>query len=119
MTPFAVFKMNVRTAVRVTLESSSYCTFTWCRVKFPGSQCLGTGMTRKEHWNDIIGATCMTPFFFLDPSVKHWDDIIYCKLTFTLWSCRYPERIYDEFVVYQIVGKPKAIGIKHGKENHL
>ncbi|WP_264731547.1 hypothetical protein [Wolbachia endosymbiont (group A) of Sphaerophoria taeniata] len=30
---------------RVTLESSSYCTFTWCRVKFPGSQCLGTGMT--------------------------------------------------------------------------
>ncbi|WP_341812821.1 MULTISPECIES: hypothetical protein [unclassified Wolbachia] len=32
---------------RVTLESSSYCTFTWCRVKFPGSQCLGTGMTKK------------------------------------------------------------------------
>ncbi|MFP3016068.1 MAG: hypothetical protein ACEY3H_00490 [Wolbachia sp.] len=29
---------------------------------------IGTGMTRKEHWNDIIGATCMTPFFFLDPS---------------------------------------------------
>ncbi|WP_265037440.1 hypothetical protein [Wolbachia endosymbiont (group A) of Anomoia purmunda] len=28
-----------------SLESSSYCTFTWCRVKFPGSQCLGTGMT--------------------------------------------------------------------------
>ncbi|MDR0773527.1 MAG: hypothetical protein LBE46_04420, partial [Wolbachia pipientis] len=53
---------------RVTLESSSYCTFTWCRVKFPGSQCLGTGMTRKEHWNDIIGATFMTSFFFLDPS---------------------------------------------------
>ncbi|MBV2145568.1 MULTISPECIES: hypothetical protein [unclassified Wolbachia] len=26
----------------LTLESSSYCTFTWCRVKFPGSQCLGT-----------------------------------------------------------------------------
>ncbi|WP_341814081.1 MULTISPECIES: hypothetical protein [unclassified Wolbachia] len=24
------------------LESSSYCTFTWCKVKFPGSQCLGT-----------------------------------------------------------------------------
>ncbi|WP_353275901.1 hypothetical protein [Wolbachia endosymbiont (group A) of Pipizella viduata] len=38
---------------RVTLESSSYCTFTWCRVKFPGSQCLGTGMTKK-------GATRMT-----------------------------------------------------------
>ncbi|MGL9778697.1 MAG: hypothetical protein ACR5K5_00180 [Wolbachia sp.] len=36
----------------VTLGSSSYCTFTWCRVKFPGSQCLGTGMTRKEHWDD-------------------------------------------------------------------
>ncbi|WP_265036517.1 hypothetical protein [Wolbachia endosymbiont (group A) of Anomoia purmunda] len=29
---------NVRTVVRVTLESSSYCTFTWCRVKFPGSK---------------------------------------------------------------------------------
>ncbi|WMT84831.1 hypothetical protein NMD99_02260 [Wolbachia endosymbiont of Listronotus oregonensis] len=27
-----------------------------------------TGMTRKEHWNDIIGATFMTSFFFLDPS---------------------------------------------------
>ncbi|WP_374698568.1 hypothetical protein [Wolbachia endosymbiont (group B) of Limnophora tigrina] len=33
----------------------------------PSSQ--GTGMTRKEHWNDIIGATFMTSFFFLDPSV--------------------------------------------------
>ncbi|WP_410541008.1 hypothetical protein [Wolbachia endosymbiont (group A) of Anomoia purmunda] len=30
-------------------------------IKFPGSQCLGTGMTGGE-------ATCMTPFFFLDPS---------------------------------------------------
>ncbi len=29
-----------------------------------------------------------------------------------------PERIHDEFVVYQIVGKPKAIAIKHDKENH-
>ncbi|WP_353277630.1 hypothetical protein [Wolbachia endosymbiont (group A) of Agelastica alni] len=38
---------------RVTLESSSYCTFTWCRVKFPGSQCLSTGMTGE-------GATWMT-----------------------------------------------------------
>ncbi|WP_341817310.1 hypothetical protein [Wolbachia endosymbiont (group A) of Agelastica alni] len=28
-------------------------------IKSSGSQCLGTGMT---------------PFFFLDPSVKHWDD---------------------------------------------
>ncbi|MFP3022350.1 MAG: hypothetical protein ACEY3K_05280, partial [Wolbachia sp.] len=36
-------KMNVRTVVRVTLESSSYCTFTWCRVKFPGSQCQALG----------------------------------------------------------------------------
>ncbi|WP_374698400.1 hypothetical protein [Wolbachia endosymbiont (group B) of Limnophora tigrina] len=34
------------------------------------SQCLGTGMTRKEHWNDIIGgysddkkrSAGMTPF---------------------------------------------------------
>ncbi|MDE5060607.1 hypothetical protein [Wolbachia pipientis] len=25
-------------------------------------------MTRKEHWNDIIGATFMTSLFFLDPS---------------------------------------------------
>ncbi|MGL9779472.1 MAG: hypothetical protein ACR5K5_04425 [Wolbachia sp.] len=23
----------------LTLGSSSYCTFTWCRVKFSGSQC--------------------------------------------------------------------------------
>ncbi|MGL9778797.1 MAG: hypothetical protein ACR5K5_00725 [Wolbachia sp.] len=23
---------------RVTLESSSYCIFTWCKVKFPGSK---------------------------------------------------------------------------------
>ncbi|WP_264338419.1 hypothetical protein [Wolbachia endosymbiont (group A) of Cheilosia soror] len=28
-------------------------------IKFPGCQCQ---------------ATRMTPFFFLDPSVKHWDD---------------------------------------------
>ncbi|MGL9759414.1 MAG: hypothetical protein ACR5LA_11990 [Wolbachia sp.] len=33
----------------------------------------------------------------LDPSVKHWDDTICCKLTFTLWSCRYPERIQSKF----------------------
>ncbi|WP_341823616.1 hypothetical protein [Wolbachia endosymbiont (group A) of Agelastica alni] len=42
---------------RVTLESSSYCTFTWCRVKFPGSQCLGTGMTpfwMESYFHDII-----------------------------------------------------------------
>ncbi|WP_410542107.1 hypothetical protein [Wolbachia endosymbiont (group A) of Pogonocherus hispidulus] len=24
------------------------------KVKFSGSQCLGTGMTRKEHWDDIL-----------------------------------------------------------------
>nr|WP_259348613.1 hypothetical protein [Wolbachia pipientis] len=23
-------------------------------ILFSGSQCLGTGMTRKEHWDDIL-----------------------------------------------------------------
>ncbi|WP_253302582.1 hypothetical protein [Wolbachia endosymbiont of Psylliodes chrysocephala] len=46
---------------RVTLESSSYCTFTWCRVKFPGSQCLGTGMTGEGGYlDDKKEATFMT-----------------------------------------------------------
>ncbi|XCA33743.1 MAG: hypothetical protein ABS808_02870 [Wolbachia endosymbiont of Polyergus mexicanus] len=27
-----------------------------------------TRMTREEHWNDIVGATFMISFFFLDPS---------------------------------------------------
>ncbi|ONI58139.1 hypothetical protein N499_0196B, partial [Wolbachia pipientis wVitA] len=26
--------------------------------------------------------------------------------------------IHDKSIVYQIVGKPKAIAIKHDKENH-
>ncbi|WP_341823297.1 hypothetical protein [Wolbachia endosymbiont (group A) of Agelastica alni] len=30
--------------------------------------------TYGGHWDDIIGATCMTPFFFLDPSVSYSDD---------------------------------------------
>ncbi|WP_410542002.1 hypothetical protein [Wolbachia endosymbiont (group B) of Limnophora tigrina] len=38
-------------------------------IKFPGSQCLGTGMTRRGHWDDKKGATRMTPSFFLDYSV--------------------------------------------------
>ncbi len=58
----------------------------------------------------------------LDPSVTHWDDTICCKLTFTLWSCRYPERIqinhitsrflYDYFfrlLVYLICRSPERI----------
>ncbi|WP_341823533.1 hypothetical protein [Wolbachia endosymbiont (group A) of Agelastica alni] len=44
--PFFVIRVApMMSFQRVTLESSSYCTFTWCRVKFPRSQCLGTGMT--------------------------------------------------------------------------
>ncbi|WP_410541741.1 hypothetical protein [Wolbachia endosymbiont (group A) of Agelastica alni] len=44
---------------RVTLESSLYYAATWLELSLldPSSQ-----------------GTRMTPFFFLDPSVKHWDD---------------------------------------------
>ncbi|WP_353277070.1 hypothetical protein [Wolbachia endosymbiont (group A) of Agelastica alni] len=43
--PFFVIRAPMMSFQRVTLESSSYCIFTWCRVKLPGSQCLDTGMT--------------------------------------------------------------------------
>ncbi|WP_410543501.1 hypothetical protein [Wolbachia endosymbiont of Listronotus oregonensis] len=42
----------------LTLESSSYCTFTWCRVKFPGSQCLGTGMTKESSVSYLHNTIC-------------------------------------------------------------
>ncbi|MFP3031970.1 MAG: hypothetical protein ACEY3M_12875 [Wolbachia sp.] len=51
-------------------------------IKSSGSQCLGTGMTpfffldsSVKHWNDTEGATGMTPFW-MEISVSYSDDTL-------------------------------------------
>ncbi|MGL9758693.1 MAG: hypothetical protein ACR5LA_07770 [Wolbachia sp.] len=47
----------------------------------------------------------------LDPSVSYSDDTIYCKLTFTLWSCRYPEHIRMKVFLYLSEHQRGLIGV--------
>ncbi|WP_265035407.1 MULTISPECIES: hypothetical protein [unclassified Wolbachia] len=53
--------MNKHLRVTSASRVSSQCVTLGSRKKEAGSQCLGTGMTRKEHWDDKKGATRMTP----------------------------------------------------------
>ncbi|WP_410530030.1 hypothetical protein [Wolbachia endosymbiont (group A) of Ennomos erosarius] len=60
-------------------------------IKFPGSQCLGTGMTGEGgYWNDTFvfeakpAITFLRKQMFVQLCISYFHDTICCKLTFSL-----------------------------------
>ncbi|WP_156488167.1 hypothetical protein [Wolbachia endosymbiont of Dactylopius coccus] len=49
--------------------------------------------------------------FSIKSWIPDWDDTIYCKLTFTLWSCRYPEQIRMKVFLYLSEHQRGLIGV--------